>query len=185
MQIMEEGKIVENIVKALDEIKEKFSVEVIKEYQMPPLVNVNTGVTTGLAVVIKLNTKYEYGEDIFNDWKGRMQADGWYIRVRSNQLYVTFRIHYFVPTEKHIARMSHAIGLDNKQPGHGCYEAYRNGSFYSDPVDEWDELVVAGYAYDCRKEKDYRYHVSPKGFRFLARHYNMTIRFTNEYDGRD
>ena len=91
----------------------------------------------------------------------------------------------FVPTDKHIAKMSHAIGLDNKRPIDGCYEAYRNGSFYNKPDELWDDLVVAGYATDYRAKNDYRYFVSPKGFRFLAKHHTLMIRCTNEYEGRE
>ena len=44
-------------------------------------------------------------------------------------------------------------------------------------------LIVAGYAYNRRKEKDYRYFVTPKGFQLLADHHKLMIRYTNEYEG--
>lgn len=178
------AKTVEDAVKAINEIKEQFSVEVVKDYALPPLVNTKTGKTVGFGVELQLNTKYDYDENLFNDWKQRLQADEWHLRVRRNQLWVTFKVRDFVPTEKHIAKMSHAIGLDNKQPANGCYEAYRNGSFYDSPVEEWDELVIAGYATDRRREKDFRYFVSEKGLQFLAEHLGLMIRYTNEYEGR-
>ena len=91
----------------------------------------------------------------------------------------------FLPTEGHIAKMAHAIGLDIKQPKDGVYDAYRNGSFYDKPNSLWDDLVRAGYAIEQHKENDLRYFVTPKGFQFLARHYKLMIRYTNEYDGTD
>lgn len=177
-------KTLENTVKVIDEIKAEYEVEVIKDYELPPLVNMKTGATTGHGVVMQLNTKFDYDEHLLEDWKRRLQADDWNMRVRRSQLWVTFNVLYFEPTTKHIARMKHAIGLDNKQADNGCYEAYRNGSFYNDPVEEWDELVVAGYATDRRAKNDYRYFVTPKGFQFLANHFKLMIRFTNEYEGR-
>ena len=81
--------------------------------------------------------------------------------------------------------MAHAIGLDNKQPDDSrFYEAYRNGSWYDNPDELWDDLVISGYATDRRKEKDYSYHVSQKGMQFLAEHYKIMINYTNEYEGR-
>jgi hypothetical protein len=179
----QEEKTIEKAVEALNAIKAQYKVEVIKDYEIPPLVNMRTGATTGFGVELQLNTKYDYDEATLNDWKDKLQADEWHLRVRRSQLWVTFKVRNFVPTEKHIVKMSHAIGLDNKQPKDGCYEAYRNGSFYDEPDELWDDLVVAGYAYDRRKEKDYRYFVTPKGFQLLADHHKLMIRYTNEYEG--
>ena len=77
--------------------------------------------------------------------------------------------------ERLMRRMIHAIGLDNGKTYEHVYEAYRNGSFYDEPDELWDDLVVAGYAYDRRKEKDYRYSVTPKGFQLLADHHKLMI----------
>ena len=181
----QEEKSYENAAKAIEEIKADYKVEVIKDFELPPLTNMKTGETTGYGVVLQLSTKYDYDDNLFEEWRKRFQADSWYLNVNRNQLWVTFKVRYFVPTEKHIARMSHAIGLDNKQPDGNCYEAYRNGSFYNDPVQEWDDLVIAGYATDYRAKNDYRYFVSPKGFQFLAEHHKLMIRYTNEYEGRE
>lgn len=179
-------KTIENAVKAIDEIKAQYKVEVIKDYEIPPLVNMKTGQTTGHGITLQLSTKYDYDENLLNEWKEKLQADEWMLRVRRSQLWVTFRVRYFEPTEKHIAKMTHAIGLDNKQPDKsGLYEAYRNGSFYNEPDELWDELVLAGLATDHRAKDDYRYFVTPRGFQFLAEHHKLMIRFTNEYEGRE
>lgn len=179
-------KTIENVVKAIESIKADYEVEVIKDYALPPLVKMKTGKTVGFGVEMQLNTKNDYDEALLNDWKERLQADEWMLRVRRSQLWLTFKVRDFVPTAGHIAKMSHAIGLDNKQPDKsGLYEAYRNGSYYNDPDPLWDELELSGYAYSVRAEKDYRYHVTPKGFQFLAEHHKLMIRDTKEYEGRE
>lgn len=81
-------------VEAIKTIKSKYEVEVIKEYEIPPIVNTKTGKTTGHAVVIRLNTKYDYDDNIIETWKGLLNADEWSIRATKNQLWITFRIHY-------------------------------------------------------------------------------------------
>ncbi len=48
--------------------------------------------------------------------------------------------------ERLMRRMKHAIGLDNCKPFKHVYEAYRNASYYNEPVEEWELLVVGGYA---------------------------------------
>ena len=88
--------------------------------------------------------------------------------------------------DKHIAKMSHAIGLDNKKPDKdGVYNAYRNGSVYNEPDNLWDELVISGFAKTKRAKDDYRYAVTQKGFQFLAEYHKIMIRYENEYEGRD
>ncbi len=81
-------------VEAIEVIKSQYEVEVIKDYEMPPIVNMKTGKTTGHAVVIRLNTKYDYDDNIIETWKGLLNADEWSIRATKNQLWLTFRIHY-------------------------------------------------------------------------------------------
>lgn len=182
---MNEQKTTEHAAEVIRALQEEYKEGVIKDYEMPPLVNMKTGKTIGFAVVMQVAGKYDYSDSLLNEWKEKFGADDYSISVKRSQLWVTFRVRDFVPTEDHIRRMTHAIGLDNKQPDHGCYEAYRNGSFYDEPVREWDELELAGYAYSRRKEKDCRYFVSPKGFQLLADHHKLMIRFTNEYEGRE
>lgn len=171
------------VIKAM---KEDYADGVIKDFEMPPLVNMKTGKTIGFAVVLQVGTKYDYTDALLKEWQERFLADEFSISVKRNQMWLTFKVRDFVPTAEHIAKMSHAIGLDNKQPDKsGLYEAYRNGSYYNEPDPLWDELELSGYAYSVRAEKDYCYHVTPKGFQFLAEHHKLMIRDTKEYEGRE
>lgn len=182
---MNEKKTVEYAASVIKAIQEECESDAIKDWLMPPLVDMKTGRTTGFAVKLQLGTKYTYTEDLIRLWKERLDADEYYIRVSNLQLWLTFNVRTFVPTEKYIAKMAHAIGLDNKQPDKSqFYEAYRNGSWYNSPDELWDDLVLAGYAKDIRKQNEYRYSVSPKGMQFLAEHYGIMINYTNEYEGR-
>ena len=71
----QEEKTIEKAVEALNAIKAQYKVEVIKDYEIPPLVNMRTGATTGFGVELQLNTKYDYDEATLNDWKDKLQAD--------------------------------------------------------------------------------------------------------------
>ena len=182
---MNEKKTVEHAASVIKAMQEEYAKGVIKDWEIPPMVNMKTGETTGFAVVINVASKYDYTEDLLKEWKERFDADEYKISARRNQLWITFTIRTFVPTEAHITKMAHAIGLDNKKPDKSqFYEAYRNGSWYDKPDDLWDELVLSGFAIDRRKPNDYGYRVSPKGMQFLAEHYKIMINYTNEYEGR-
>ena len=179
-------KTTEYVYEVIKAMKEEYADGVIKDFEMPPLVNMKTGKTIGFAVVLQVGTKYDYTDQLLREWQDRFLADEFSISVKRNQMWLTFKVRDFVPTAEHIAKMSHAIGIDNKQPTKdGLYEAYRNGSYYNEPNPLWDELELSGYAYSVRAEKDYRYHVTPKGFQFLAEYHKLMIRDTKEYEGRD
>ena len=87
-------KVIKQINKIIEEIKSDYEVEVIKDYVLPPLINMETGKTTGCGIQMQLNTKYDYDDAIIEDWKKRLNADSWLIRVRRNQLWLTFYVHY-------------------------------------------------------------------------------------------
>lgn len=67
---------------------------VIKSWEIPPLVNIKTGKDIGFAVIIYLASKYEYTNDLLNDWKEKLSADEYTISAKRNQLQVKFTIRY-------------------------------------------------------------------------------------------
>lgn len=75
-------------------LKEEYADGVIKDHMMPWLVNIKSGEQTGFAVIIQLANKYEYTDDVLNDWKQRFQADGYSVTAKHNQLLMKFSIHY-------------------------------------------------------------------------------------------
>lgn len=66
---------------------------VIKDYSILPLVNMNTGKTSGHAVVMRVSMNYYYGEKTLKEWKKKLGADGWFIHITRRQLYIRFCIH--------------------------------------------------------------------------------------------
>jgi hypothetical protein len=94
MNEKEKDELLKDAVAAIGVIKAQYDGEVIKEYEIPPLVNMNTGETTGFGVQMQLNTRYDYDEEIFTSWKRLLKADDWHISVKRNQLYVTFKVRY-------------------------------------------------------------------------------------------
>jgi hypothetical protein len=86
--------LLKDAVAAIGVIKAQFEVEVIKDYEIPPLANTNTGEYTGFGVMLQLNTRYDYDEAMLTEWKRLLKADEWYISVKRNQLHVTFKVRY-------------------------------------------------------------------------------------------
>lgn len=88
------SKLLDEVIAGITEIKAQFEVEVIKDYEIPPLVNTNTGEYVGFGVKLQLNTRYDYDEAMLTEWKRLLKADEWYISVKRNQLHVTFKVKY-------------------------------------------------------------------------------------------
>lgn len=87
-------------------------------------------------------------------------------------------------TEQMMAKMVHAIGLDQKEPENNVYTAYRRSSFYYEPDEVWESLVAEGYARLVkRSEREYIYVVTEKGFQAIADAKRIMIRYTLEFDG--
>lgn len=90
----QKDELLKYVVAGIGVIKAQFDAEVIKEYEIPPLVNTNTGEDIGFGVKLQLNTTYDYDEELLTEWKRTLKADDWYISVKRNQLHVTFKIRY-------------------------------------------------------------------------------------------
>lgn len=83
-----------DVVAAIGIIKAQFDVEVIRDYEIPPLVNTKTGEDIGFGVKMQLSTRYDYDEELLTEWKRLLKADDWYISVKWNKLHVTFKVRY-------------------------------------------------------------------------------------------
>lgn len=86
------NELLDEVIAGITEIKSQFKVEVIKDYEIPPLVN--TGEYKGFGVKLQLNTRYDYDEAMLTEWKRLLKADEWYISVKRNQLHVTFKVRH-------------------------------------------------------------------------------------------
>ena len=84
------AKTIEHAAEVLKQIKSEVKEDVIKDYHMPTLCNMETGQDTGFAIVITLDTKYGYTDTVLNDWKTRLEADEYVIYVKRGQLQVKF-----------------------------------------------------------------------------------------------
>ena len=91
---MKQKESIKRTAEAIKAIMSDVQEGVIKDYEMPPLVNIKTGETTGHGVVMQVSTKYDYSEKIITEWKEKLGADSWNIRVECNQLWLRFFIHY-------------------------------------------------------------------------------------------
>ena len=100
MNEKEKDDLLKDAVAAIGVIKAQYDCEVIKDYEISPLVNMNMGETTGFGVQMQLNTSYDYDEEIFTNWKRLLKADDWYINVKRNQLHIIFKVRYKKPVRK-------------------------------------------------------------------------------------
>ena len=90
----QKDKLLKYVVAGIGVIMAQFDADVIKDYEIPPLVNTNTGEDIGFGVKLQLNTSYDYDEELLTEWKRTLKADDWYISVKRNQLHVTFMVRF-------------------------------------------------------------------------------------------
>jgi len=78
--------------------------------------------------------------------------------------------------------MGHAIGLDNgkvfKREGASIYKPYRNHFVVSEPDEEWETLVEAGYARKTEGKTAIQYSVTPDGIQWLVKYSRINICLT-------
>ena len=89
----EEEVLLKDVVASIGVIKAQYEAEVIKDYEIPRLVNMK-GEHKGFGVKLQLNTSYDYNEATLTKWEGLLKADEWYISVKRNQLHVTFKVRF-------------------------------------------------------------------------------------------
>lgn len=94
MSEKEKDNLLKDVVAAIGVIKAQYEVEVIKNYEIPTLVNTRTLQESGFGVKLQLNTRYDYGEEIFSQWKQLLNADNWFVSVTRNQLHIMFKVKF-------------------------------------------------------------------------------------------
>ena len=87
-------KTTEHAASVLKEIMAGLNPDVIKDYEMPTLCNMDTARETGFAVILTLSTKFDYTSAVLDDWRKRLEADDYMISVKRNQLRVRFNVMY-------------------------------------------------------------------------------------------
>ena len=94
MSEKQKDDLLKDAVAAIGVIKAQFDTEVIRNYEISPLVNTKTGEDIGFEVKMQLSIRYDYDEELLTEWKRLLKADEWYISVKRNQLHVTFKVRY-------------------------------------------------------------------------------------------
>lgn len=94
MSEKQKDDLLKDAVAAIGVIKAQFDAEVIRNYEISPLVNTKTGEDIGFGVRMQLSTRYDYDEELLTEWKRLLKADEWHISVKRNQLHVTFKVRY-------------------------------------------------------------------------------------------
>lgn len=81
-------------------------------------------------------------------------------------------------TASQIRKMQHALGMDNKKPKRGKYEAYRNYYNTSSEDSELEDLIKVGYAIKRAGSGTFPgiwYFVSKAGIKYLEDIMNIKI----------
>ncbi len=94
MSEKEKDNLLKDAVAAIGVIKAQFDAEVIRDYEVLPLVNMNTGEDIGFGVKLQLSTRYDYDEELLTEWKRLLKADDWYVSVKWNRFHITFKLRY-------------------------------------------------------------------------------------------
>ena len=87
-------KTIKHAVKVMKEIVAGVRPDVIKNYEMLTLCNVETARETGIVVILTLSTRYDYTSEILEDWRERLDAADYTIRMNRNRLQVRFDIMF-------------------------------------------------------------------------------------------
>ena len=88
------SKTTKHAASVIREIKAEINEDVIKDYEMPTLCNIQTARETGCAVILTLSTKYDYPNEIFDDWRKRLEASDYIISVLRNRLRLRFNVMF-------------------------------------------------------------------------------------------
>lgn len=87
-------KTIEHAAGVLKEINEEVDAGVIKNKEIQVLCSLWDVRPLGFAVILTLSTKYKYHSTILEEWRKRLEADEYVIRVSRNQLRITFNVMY-------------------------------------------------------------------------------------------
>lgn len=94
MKEEQKDNLLKEVVKNIDAIKAQVVNGVIKDYETRRIVNAITGKYTGMAVILQLNTRFDYNDEVLKNWKKMLKAYEWFISVNRSQLRVTFKVRY-------------------------------------------------------------------------------------------
>ena len=87
-------KTIEHAASVLKEIKAEVNSGVIKNQEIQVLCSLWDVHAMGFAVILTLSTKYKHHSTILEEWRKRLEADEYVIRVSRNQLIITFCVMY-------------------------------------------------------------------------------------------
>lgn len=94
MNNMANKKTTEHAAEVIKAIKAEYGEDIIKDYHMPSLCDIETAKTTGFAIVMELKSKCAYTDALLNDWKQKFCADLYVIKVSHNRLEVTYKVRF-------------------------------------------------------------------------------------------
>lgn len=81
-----------NIV--VDEIRDSYSVEIIKSREIIPMLNMKNMQECGFWVKLQLNSRFGYDDDQLEDWKDMLGATQYRISIMNYTLYATFKVYF-------------------------------------------------------------------------------------------
>lgn len=85
-------KTIEHAASVLKEIKAEIKDDVIKDHKILTLINMESEKEMGFALNLILSTKYTYSSSLFENWRKRLVAHNYFIRVNQNKLTISFNV---------------------------------------------------------------------------------------------
>lgn len=87
-------KTISQAFEEIQALKAELKKGVIKGHTIPELCDANTLKNTGFAIILTLDSQYEYSNKILDYWNERFMSDDYLIKVNHNQLKIQFNIRY-------------------------------------------------------------------------------------------
>lgn len=91
---MEQENLLERLNKVVDEIRDSYRVDIIKEKKIVPLLDMDTMIECGYWMKLHLNSCCSYSENTLAEWKNKLGATEWLIMTSKRGLFVAFKVYF-------------------------------------------------------------------------------------------
>lgn len=84
----------EQLNKVVDGIRDSYRVDIIKDREIIPILDMNNMQKCGCWMKLHLNSCCSYSENTLAEWKNKLGATEWIIMISKKGLYVAFCVYF-------------------------------------------------------------------------------------------